>query len=164
MIEKKKEGKRVLLIRQPFGIDLCKDFYSHFSLDILPSHTSYSMIPWKEKNHDLLLRKFYSNDFIPSYWLPSLHFIGDLSYFPLATLSSIEVSHLFHAFAYMLYQYSTSLHSSILISLTHIDISRCLHCSYLRLSLRLARFACIFLLATCRHAMHAYFVSLWWIG
>jgi len=121
LLEKKKELKKVLLIRQPLSIDLCRDLYLQSHLEILPSHTLHSMVPWKEENHDLHLETLYSSGLIPSFRLPSLHYSGDLSCLPSSTLSPIEVSRLLHGFACMLYQYGASLLSSFI--LTCIDIS-----------------------------------------
>jgi len=113
LLKKKKELKRVLLIRQPLSINLCRDLYIHSHLEILPSYTLHSMVPWKEENHDLHLETLYSSGLIPSFRLPYLHYIGDLSCLPSSTLSPIEVSHLLHGFACMLYQYGASLLSSL---------------------------------------------------
>jgi len=109
------------LIRPSVSIDLCKDLHVHPNLEILPSHTLHSIL-WKKKNHDLHLEIFSSSGLIPSSRFPSLNFIGDSSYLSLFFLSSIEVSHLFHAFAYMFYPYDNSSHSRIFISLTCINI------------------------------------------
>jgi len=121
LLGRKKELKRILLIRPSLSLDLCKDLHVHRNLKILPSHTLHSIL-WKEENHDLHLETFSSIGLIPSSRFPSLNFIGDSSYLSLFSLSPIEVSHLFHAFAYMLYPYDTSSHSSIFISLTCINI------------------------------------------
>jgi len=110
------------LIRPSLSIDLCKDLHVHLTLEILPSHTLHSIL-WKEENHDLHLETFSSSGLIPSSRFSSLNFIGDSSYLSLFSLSPIEVSHLFHVFAYMLYPYDTSSHSRIFISLTCINIS-----------------------------------------
>jgi len=121
LLGRKKKLKRILLIRLSLSIDLCKDLHVHPTLEILPSHTLHSIL-WKEENHDLHLETFSSSGLIPSSRFPSLNFIGDSSYLSLFSLSAIEVSHLFHAFAYMLYPYDASSHSRIFISLTCINI------------------------------------------
>jgi len=122
LLGRKKELKRILLIRPSLSIDLCKDLRVHLNLEILPSHTLHSIL-WKEENHDLHLEIFSSSGLIPSSRFLSLNFIGDSFYLSLFYLTLIKVSHLFHAFAYMLYPYDTFSHSRIFISLTCINIS-----------------------------------------
>jgi len=55
LLRRKKELKRILLIRQYLSLDLCKDHV----------HTLHSIL-WKEENHDLHLETFSSIGLIPS--------------------------------------------------------------------------------------------------
>jgi len=89
LLERKKELKKNLLIRQSLSIDLCRDLYVHLHLEILPSYTLYSLVPWKEENHALHLETLYSSGLNLSFRLPALHFISDLSYLSLFSLSPI---------------------------------------------------------------------------